>query len=145
LTIQAALYLSLSLLLMAGEGGSRLAASAAEAPAEPSQTGLVPIAEALPLPAGRSWFTCPASKKPLKRYYPENAMRANIQGSATIQCLVGQSGKASECAWVAETPPNYGFGETAEKLGCLMKFRTKTADPSNSHYLLVPINFRLPG
>jgi hypothetical protein len=144
-TIQAALCLSLSLLLVAGEGGARLAASAAEAPAASSQPGLVSIAEALPLPAGRSWFTCPVSKKFLKRYYPENAVQANIQGSATIQCRVGSSGTASECAWVAETPPNYGFGETAEKLGCLMKFRTNTAAPSSSLYLLVPVNFRVPG
>lgn len=127
----------------AGDGAAAADGGAGDAPTAPHQPGLVSMTKALPVPEGRSWFNCPTSKAFLKRYYPKQAQRTNIQGEATIQCHLRANGELSECAWVTETPPNLGFGETAEKLGCLMKFKT-TDDVPIKPYLLIPIHFRLP-
>lgn len=103
------------------------------------------ITQPEPLPPGSSWFSCPSDGKSLGRYYPKKAQKLNVEGGATIQCRLSPTGAATECAWLKESPPDLGFGEAAQKLGCLMKFkRTATADASEQLFFKAPIRFRLP-
>lgn len=51
----------------------------------------------------------------LERYYPRRAIRMNVEGSATLDCRVAVDGRLS-CAVMAETPPDWGFGEAALRI-----------------------------
>jgi protein TonB len=55
------------------------------------------------------WLAVP---RDLTRYYPRRAIQMNIEGSATLDCLVDTGGRLA-CAVVAETPSSWGFGQAA--------------------------------
>lgn len=51
----------------------------------------------------------------LARYYPRRAVRMNVEGSATLDCRVAVDGRLT-CAVISETPPDWGFGEAAQRI-----------------------------
>src|SRR5262249_23951514 len=56
------------------------------------------------------------------RYYPENALHHAKSGSATITCKLSSSGNAHDCTLVRESPPGWGFGDAAVRMGRLYKY-----------------------
>ncbi len=75
--------------------------------------------------------------------YPLNAFRQDLEGKATIRCIVTTSGLLRACTVVSETPPGNGFGEAALTLSTtfLMKPGTRNGAPVESE-VTVPINFQ---
>ncbi|WP_083197125.1 energy transducer TonB [Candidatus Viadribacter manganicus] len=58
------------------------------------------------------WLRRPQS---LASYYPRRALARDISGLVVLDCLVDTNG-ALNCAVVAETPTNWGFGEAALRI-----------------------------
>ncbi|GAM98825.1 periplasmic binding protein tonB [alpha proteobacterium U9-1i] len=63
----------------------------------------------------------------LERYYPRRAMRMGIEASVTLDCLVGTDGRLS-CTVLSESPPNWGFGEAAQRIASEHRMRPATRD-----------------
>ncbi len=48
-------------------------------------------------------------------YYPARALNEEVQGVATIDCVVQQNGSLALCVIVSEGPRGYGFGAATIK------------------------------
>ncbi|ESQ92943.1 hypothetical protein ABAC460_01460 [Asticcacaulis sp. AC460] len=44
---------------------------------------------------------------------PERAREDEVEGMATVECVVGENARYSACAIVSENPRGYGFGEAS--------------------------------
>lgn len=126
---------ALGLLIAATWSGSASQASDQE-PIPPER--LVEVA------VDRPWHTCPKGPDRSLRYYPERALRREIEGVANIQCRFDPDGKSTACVWLTETVPDVGFGPAAEKLGCLLKMTGKGAVAGEPFVVQIPITFKLP-
>jgi protein TonB len=73
------------------------------------------------------WLKKPGARE-FQRYYPEDALRNGISGSATVDCRVAADGTVNSCRVVDETPPNYAFGSAAIKLSKYFKMRPRLED-----------------
>jgi TonB family protein len=62
--------------------------------------------------------------------YPPDAMKANLAGSATVECTVDATGQLADCAVVGESPPGSGFGAAA--LALSPKFQMPLKSPSGA-------------
>lgn len=68
------------------------------------------------------WTVPPA---PDERDFPQVALDAGIDGSASVTCLAMPDGHVKDCRITTETPAGYGFGESAIRIvqrGCLTRF-----------------------
>jgi protein TonB len=68
----------------------------------------------------------------LARYYPERALRREIEGRVVLDCGVSVRGVLN-CVVVSETPANWGFGEPAMRDGVAVEAR---------HRMVVPFEIR---
>lgn len=59
-----------------------------------------------------SWVRRPSN---LARYYPRRALLWGVEGQVILNCSVSAQGALS-CAVESETPPNWGFGEAAQRI-----------------------------
>lgn len=81
----------------------------------------------------------------LEKVYPRAALRARVQGYATLRCTVTSEGGVTDCAALNDAP--FGvFGEAAVKLAPTFKMRTEDGDgvPVAGRSILLPIRFLLP-
>jgi protein TonB len=62
-----------------------------------------------------SWIRQPSADQ-LMRAYPDRALRAEVGGLATVNCLVQPNGRVADCNLTGETPGGYGFGRAAQGL-----------------------------
>lgn len=62
-----------------------------------------------------SWIRQPSADQ-LMRAYPDRALRAEVGGLATVNCLVQPNGRVADCNLTSETPGGYGFGRAAQSL-----------------------------
>jgi TonB family protein len=62
--------------------------------------------------------------------YPPAAAKANLAGSATVECTVDASGLLADCAVVGESPAGSGFGAAAMALS--PKFQMPLKSPSGA-------------
>lgn len=46
-------------------------------------------------------------------YWPERALRLDVNGAAVLQCKLALSGRLSECQVLAEGPTTFSFGEAS--------------------------------
>jgi len=80
------------------------------------------------------------------RYYPDRALRQEVDGRATISCSVKANGTVTGCSVVSESPSDYGFGDAAIKLSTRFRMKPKRADgsPVEGGTVRIPIVFRIP-
>ena len=51
-----------------------------------------------------------------QNFYPPDALNAEVEGSATIQCTVQLDGRLAQCTVLNEDPKGYGFGTATVRL-----------------------------
>jgi protein TonB len=61
------------------------------------------------------------------RYYPERAQEREVEGRATIDCIVGADGRLS-CSVTNEDPPGYGFGDASLRVSRHFRVAPATRD-----------------
>lgn len=74
---------------------------------------------------GRDWVFRPAAED-AARYFPERAMRMDVNGVATVNCRVTAETLLEDCRLVSESPDGYRFGEAALKLVRMMRMKAPT-------------------
>jgi hypothetical protein len=80
--------------------------------------------------------------RPVQAPGPAEALKRRIAGSAVIECLVGEHGDTQRCDLLHESPAGLGYGEAAQLLPDLLRFRPATAagHPVPS-WVTIPLNY----
>ena len=78
--------------------------------------------------------------------YPADALKANLNGAATLACAVSLEGRLTDCKVVDEAPAQAGFGAAALKLSERFQLKPMTRDgqPVAGGKIRIPIRFALP-
>ncbi len=79
------------------------------------------------------------------RYYPDRALRMEVNGRVSISCSVTANGRLDDCNVTSEEPSNYGFGTAALRMSRLFRMRPETRDgqPVSGGIVRIPIQFRI--
>jgi len=91
------------------------------------------------------WARKPSGED-IARYYPDRALRMEVEGRATLSCTVSARGTLEGCAVVSEDPADQDFGAAALRMSKLFKMRPQTKDgaPVEGGTVRIPLSFRLP-
>lgn len=89
------------------------------------------------------WITRPNGAD-YARFYPRRAQESEIEGSASLDCLVGADGRLS-CTVISEEPSNMGFGEAAVRISrqFRMQPQLENGQPTSGGRYRLRIPFRL--
>lgn len=91
-----------------------------------------------------SWVSQPTGEQ-LMRAYPSRAIRGNIEGSASLNCLVRPNGSVTDCNVTRETPGNYGFGRAAQGLARHFRINPRTVNgAAEGSRVNINLRFNLP-
>jgi periplasmic protein TonB len=75
------------------------------------------------------------------RFYPEEAQRLGITGSADAECLISADLRLTHCKVLSERPATYGFGKAAIGIFSIMDAATLTKDGTPTAGRLVDVHF----
>ena len=91
------------------------------------------------------WARKPSGED-IARYYPDRALRMEVEGRATLSCKVSAKGTLEGCSVVSEDPADQDFGSAALRMSKLFKMRPQTRDgaPVEGGTVRIPLSFRLP-
>jgi hypothetical protein len=80
------------------------------------------------------------------RYYPERALREDLEGTAELLCLIDISGQLRPCLVISETPADYKFGLASTRIARSIRTTPKAADGrvAAGRTTRVKLSFRLP-
>jgi TonB family protein len=91
------------------------------------------------------WLVRPTAED-MAKFYPPEAVKAHVEGFATLGCEVAADGRLAHCKVLKETPPGAGFGQAAMAMSSLfqMKPMSKDGHPTSGGVVRIPIRFALP-
>jgi TonB family protein len=125
----------------------------AKAKAAPAPVSRVPVsyvaaeaaASAAPVIVKPDWAIKPTGAD-IVEFYPPEAVKAGVDGAATIGCGVSLEGRLTDCKVLDEAPAQAGFGEAALKLSerFQMKPMSRDGQPVAGGKIRIPIRFMLP-
>lgn len=100
--------------------------------APPTPTPIPVAVDPPPAPPTPSVITNPVflqrpDVRQFSQYYPERANEREVEGRATIDCIVGADGRLS-CTVTSEDPPGYGFGEATLRISRFFRIAPATRD-----------------
>jgi protein TonB len=72
------------------------------------------------------WLEQPDARD-FARYYPERAQEREVEGRATIECIVNANGSLA-CTVTSEDPPGYGFGDATLRVSRHFRIAPATRD-----------------
>jgi TonB family protein len=113
--------------------------SVADAPQEPAAPAAPPVI------VKPDWAIKPTGAD-IVEFYPPEAVKAGVDGAATIGCTVSPEGRLADCKVLDEAPAQAGFGAAALKLSerFQMKPMTRDGQPVSGGKIRIPIRFSLP-
>jgi protein TonB len=88
------------------------------------------------------WLNRPGESD-MARAYPQRARRRGLEGSATLDCLISDTGRLSDCAVVSAQPAGLGFGPAALRLAPQFRAdRTNVSGwPVSGYRVRVPVEW----
>ena len=91
------------------------------------------------------WLRMPVGED-LARVYPDHASATDLEGMATMRCIVAAKGNLTDCTVVSEDPKGEGFGSAALKVAFAFRAAPATNDGVSvlGSPVTIPILFRLP-
>lgn len=96
-----------------------------------------------PVIVGPRWLERPTGAD-YERHWPRAALGQEIEGSASLDCLVSADGRLN-CTVVSEDPPNMGFGEAAVQVSRRFRMAPETANgqptAGGRYRLRIPFRF----
>lgn len=80
-------------------------------------------------------------------FYPTKALRAEIEGKATTNCIIAQNGTLADCAVIEEVPLGCAFGDAALKLNRHMVIAPLANDgsPTPGRAFRFELTLKVPG
>ena len=110
-------------------------------PSFAQETTTPPEAQSPPPLTSVSWLERPSGMD-FATPYPSQALRENVQGSATLDCLVDSNGRLT-CTVVREDPAGYGFGEASLQVARKFRMAAQTSDgrPTEGGRVRIPMRW----
>lgn len=92
----------------------------------PESTVREPVVTPAPVISHPSWSRQPSAAQMMEAY-PKRALQAEVDGSASLNCLVQADGFVTDCNVTRETP-GYGFGRAAQGLSRYFRVNPRTVN-----------------
>jgi TonB family protein len=108
-----------------------------------NQEGAAAAAKAAPTAYKPDWLRKPTGQD-VAAFFPKEAGRRGVSGTATIACKVVADGRLGDCEVIKERPAGLGFGEAA--LGLSKTFRMTPPPPGQigEQSVSIPFTFQAP-
>lgn len=120
-------------------------AAAQERPAPPVVVPVAPPRPELAPPPRPSVITNPRWAIPPRPIYPVRALERGVEGRVRLECVILPNGAVSECAILAESPPDAGFGAEALTAARAARVTPRTVDGvAERARVTFNVDFRLP-